>query len=68
MDLQRTLFDERLPVHSPSGVAGVAAPGDVAGSLMRPVMCTSQDIAGQEPGGLIWRQFATGATNLPAGP
>jgi len=35
MDLLRTLFVERLPVHSLSSVAGIAVPGDVAGSLVR---------------------------------
>ena len=35
MDLLRTLFVERLPVHSLSSVAGIAIPGDVAGSLVR---------------------------------
>ena len=35
VDLLRTLFVERLPVHSLSGVAGIAVPGDVAGSLLR---------------------------------
>ena len=35
MDLLRTLFVERLPVHSLSILAGVAVPGDVAGSLVR---------------------------------
>jgi AcrR family transcriptional regulator len=35
MDLLRTLFVERLPVHSLSGLAGIAVPGDVAGSLVR---------------------------------
>ena len=35
LDLLRTLFVERLPVHSLSGVAGIAVPGDVAGSLVR---------------------------------
>ena len=35
MDLLRTLFVERLPVHPLSSVAGIAVPGDVAGSLVR---------------------------------
>jgi len=35
MDLLRTLFVERLPVHSLSSLAGIAVPGDVAGSLVR---------------------------------
>ena len=35
MDLLRTLFAERLPVHSLSSVSGVAVQGDVAGSLLR---------------------------------
>jgi AcrR family transcriptional regulator len=35
MDLLRTLFAERLPVHSLSSVVGVAVQGDVAGSLVR---------------------------------
>jgi len=35
MDLLRTLFVERLPVHSLSSLAGIAIPGDVAGSLVR---------------------------------
>lgn len=35
MDLLRTLFVERLPVHPSSSVTGIAVPGDVAGSLMR---------------------------------
>src|SRR5665811_1750635 len=35
MDLLRTLFVERLPVHSFSSLAGIAVPGDVAGSLVR---------------------------------
>jgi AcrR family transcriptional regulator len=35
MDLLRTLFAERLPVHCLSSVAGVAVQGDVAGSLVR---------------------------------
>jgi AcrR family transcriptional regulator len=35
VDLLRTLFAERLPVHSLSTVAGIAVPGDVAGSLVR---------------------------------
>src|SRR6185436_13637565 len=35
IDLLRTLFAERLPVHSLSGVAGVAVEGDMAGSLVR---------------------------------
>lgn len=35
MDLLRTLFVERLPVHPLSNLAGVAVPGDVAGSLVR---------------------------------
>ena len=35
MDLLRTLFVERLPVHPSSGVAGIAVEGDVAGSLVR---------------------------------
>jgi AcrR family transcriptional regulator len=35
IDLLRTLFVERLPVHSMSSLAGVAVPGDVAGSLVR---------------------------------
>ena len=35
MDLLRTLFVERLPVHPLSSVAGIVVPGDVAGSLVR---------------------------------
>lgn len=35
MDLLRTLFVERLPVHSLSSISGIAVPGDVAGSLVR---------------------------------
>jgi AcrR family transcriptional regulator len=35
IDLLRTLFVERLPVHPLSSVAGIAVPGDVAGSLVR---------------------------------
>jgi hypothetical protein len=35
VDLLRTLFAERLPVHPLSSVAGIAVPGDVAGSLVR---------------------------------
>lgn len=35
MDLLRTLFVERLPVHYLSSLAGIAVPGDVAGSLVR---------------------------------
>jgi len=35
IDLLRTLFVERLPVHSISSLAGIAVPGDVAGSLVR---------------------------------
>lgn len=35
MDLLRTLFIERLPVHNLSSLAGIAVPGDVAGSLVR---------------------------------
>ena len=35
MDLLRTLFVERLPVHSLASIAGIAIPGDVAGSLVR---------------------------------
>jgi len=35
IDLLRTLFVERLPVHSMSSLAGIAVPGDVAGSLVR---------------------------------
>ena len=35
MDLLRTLFVERLPVHPLSSVAGIAVPGDMAGSLVR---------------------------------
>jgi AcrR family transcriptional regulator len=35
MDLLRTLFVERLPLHSVSNIAGIAVPGDVAGSLVR---------------------------------
>ena len=35
IDLLRTLFVERLPVHSLSSLTGIAVPGDVAGSLVR---------------------------------
>ena len=35
MDLLRTLFVERLPVHPLSSVTEIAVPGDVAGSLVR---------------------------------
>jgi len=35
MDLLRTLFAERLPVHPLSSLAGIAVKGDLAGSLVR---------------------------------
>jgi AcrR family transcriptional regulator len=35
MDLLRTLFAERLPAHPLSSAAGIAVPGDMAGSLVR---------------------------------
>jgi AcrR family transcriptional regulator len=35
IDLLRTLFAERLPVHTLSSVTGVAVKGDMAGSLVR---------------------------------
>jgi AcrR family transcriptional regulator len=35
IDLLRTLFAERLPVHPLSSVAGIAVKGDLAGSLVR---------------------------------
>src|ERR1019366_1714539 len=35
MDLLRTLFAERLPVHPLSTVVGIAVEGDVSGSLVR---------------------------------
>jgi hypothetical protein len=35
VDMSRTLFAERLPVHPLSSVAGIAVKGDLAGSLVR---------------------------------
>jgi AcrR family transcriptional regulator len=35
VDLLRTLFVERLPAHPLSSAAGIAVPGDMAGSLVR---------------------------------